>query len=174
MIIAGTGHRPNKLGGYSDESFIKLYNIAYHWLEKNKPERVISGMALGWDQALAVAALDLKIKVIAAVPFRGQHLKWLKFNQDLYFDILSKVEKIQIVDRNITLLLNDKDQLKELFSAGNDYSIEKMQKRNEWMVDNCDKVLALWDGSSGGTANCIKYADGKKEIINLWDNFIKT
>jgi hypothetical protein len=31
-------------------------------------------------------------------------------------------------------------------------------------------VLAYWDGSSGGTANCIKYAEKKKKpIINLFE-----
>ena len=32
MIIAGTGHRPNKLGGYSDEVGIDLVVTATDWL----------------------------------------------------------------------------------------------------------------------------------------------
>jgi uncharacterized phage-like protein YoqJ len=50
-----------------------------------------------------------------------------------------------------------------------------MQIRNEWMVDNAHIVLALWDGSSGGTGNCIKYANRKsvnKPIINLWSSWV--
>lgn len=31
-----------------------------------------------------------------------------------------------------------------------------MQKRNEYMVDLADKVVAVWDGSKGGTDNCEK------------------
>jgi len=47
-----------------------------------------------------------------------------------------------------------------------------MQTRNIWMVDNCDLVLALWDGSDGGTGNCIKYANKiGKPIVNLWDKY---
>jgi uncharacterized phage-like protein YoqJ len=43
-----------------------------------------------------------------------------------------------------------------------------MQKRNEYMVDKCDKLLAVWNGTTGGTHNCIKYAKSKgKEIILL-------
>ena len=34
-----------------------------------------------------------------------------------------------------------------------------MQERNEWMVNNCDVLIAVWDGTSGGTANCVKYAE---------------
>ena len=26
-------------------------------------------------------------------------------------------------------------------------------------VDNCDKIIGIWDGSKGGTGNCIKYAE---------------
>jgi uncharacterized phage-like protein YoqJ len=33
-----------------------------------------------------------------------------------------------------------------------------MQIRNEWMVDRADQVIAIWDGTSGGTANCVEYA----------------
>jgi uncharacterized phage-like protein YoqJ len=33
-----------------------------------------------------------------------------------------------------------------------------LQKRNEWMVDHCDLLIAVWDGSEGGTANCVRYA----------------
>lgn len=43
-----------------------------------------------------------------------------------------------------------------------------MQKRNEYMVDLADRVIAVWDGSKGGTANCIKYAEKVgKEIIKI-------
>jgi hypothetical protein len=44
-----------------------------------------------------------------------------------------------------------------------------MQKRNEWMADNCDRLFALWDGSAGGTANCVAYAKRVgRETLNLW------
>ena len=42
------------------------------------------------------------------------------------------------------------------------YAVWKMQKRNIWMVDQSNVVIAVWDGKkSGGTYNCIKYAVGK-------------
>ena len=61
MIVAGTGHRPNKLGGYNNESFLKLVNIAEDALKQMEVTEVISGMALGWDMALAQAAINLNI-----------------------------------------------------------------------------------------------------------------
>lgn len=40
------------------------------------------------------------------------------------------------------------------------------QKRNEWMVDRGDVVLAVWDGvKKGGTWNAVKYAKAKKKRI---------
>jgi uncharacterized phage-like protein YoqJ len=41
------------------------------------------------------------------------------------------------------------------------YRAELMQIRNEWMVDRCDLLIAVWNGTPGGTANCVAYA--KKE-----------
>jgi len=34
----------------------------------------------------------------------------------------------------------------------------QMQKRNVHMVDMSDGVIAVWDESPGGTANCVEYA----------------
>ena len=39
-----------------------------------------------------------------------------------------------------------------------EYKPYLMQKRNEYMVDHSDKVIAVWDGSKSGTKNCIDYA----------------
>lgn len=157
MIIAGTGHRPNKLGGYSLNIRLKLKYLAKDNLMRYKASKVISGMALGWDTALAEAALELNLPLIAAIPFKGQELRWPKESQDLYNDILSKAREVKYISEE-------------------GFSSYKMQIRNEWMVNNCDLILALWNGDlSGGTYNCINYAKAKLEsnkIINLWDTFI--
>jgi uncharacterized phage-like protein YoqJ len=47
-----------------------------------------------------------------------------------------------------------------------------MQRRNEWMVERADVILALWNGSSGGTANCVAYARQRgSRIVNVWEAF---
>ena len=52
------------------------------------------------------------------------------------------------------------------------YAGWKMQERNKWMVDHCDEVLALWNGTSGGTSNCVAYANKiGKPINNLWEKY---
>lgn len=153
MIIAATGHRPNKLGGYNQKVFQELNDLATNWLKINRPKKIISGMALGWDQAIAQAAIELCIPVLAAIPFDGQHYVWPDKAQKIYLNILSQCKEIKNV------------------SPG-PYAAWKLQKRNEWMVDNCDELVALWNGGPGGTKNCIDYAHKQgKRVINLWKDW---
>lgn len=151
-ILAGTGHRPDKLGGYSKEVTDKLIDLAVKYIPKDTT-KIISGMALGWDMALAYAAIERNIPFIAAIPFKGQESKWPPYSQSEFNFLLEKAEEIVIV-------------------SDGGYGAWKMQVRNKWMVDHCDEVVSLWDGSAGGTANCIKYANSvKKPITNLWNKF---
>ncbi len=153
MIIAGTGHRPDKIGGYSDKAHELLIVVALKMIEKLKPTKIITGMALGWDMALADAAICEGIPFIAAIPFRGQERLWPTVSKKKYNNLLYLAEKVECV------------------SEGG-YSAEKMTIRNMWMVNNCDKVLALWNGTKGGTNNCVSYAVlQNKPIENCWPVF---
>jgi uncharacterized phage-like protein YoqJ len=155
MIVAGTGHRPDKLGGYGDDVYQKLISLATDWLSDNLPTKVISGMAIGWDQALAQAAIDLQIPLVAAIPFKGQEDLWPEKSRIRYKEIMTKASTVKTV-------------------CSGAYAGWKMQTRNEWMVDQCDMVLALWDGTSGGTGNCVRYAKKtNKPLINLWEQWSK-
>ena len=110
-------------------------------------------MALGWDTALAVAAIYENIPFIAAVPVKGQELRWPMPSQKRYRGILNKAHEIVTVCKGA-------------------YKPSVMQKRNEWMVDHSDLVLALWNGSNGGTKNCVDYVLKRdKVLVNLWDKF---
>lgn len=153
MIIAATGHRPDKLGGYGVNVDRKLRYLARKHLEYRKPTKVISGMALGWDMAWAQAAVDLQIPFIAAVPCPDQPRFWPQQSHDRYRDLLARAAEVVVVSEH--------------------YSARNMQRRNEWMVKHCDEVAALWDGSLGGTGNCLAYATKvRKPYINLWDRWI--
>jgi uncharacterized phage-like protein YoqJ len=149
--IAGTGHRPGKRFDYSEETFEDLVATASAWLKNNRPDTVISGMALGWDQALAVAAVRLGIPIHAYIPFIGQADAWPKPAVERYWRLLEQCAE------KVTVCLGG-------------YAPEKMQRRNEAMVDACDTVLALWDGSPGGTGNCVRYAEKTgKPVVNVWN-----
>jgi len=157
MIIAATGHRPNKIKSYNQEaypgtfSYERLVDLSFQIIKSKKPTHVISGMSLGFDMAIAQAAIDADVPFIAAVPFEGQESLWPQKTQDYYQALLDKASEIEFISEP-------------------GYEKIKMQKRNEWMVNHSDLLVALWDGSKGGTSNCISYAENKKlPIINYWD-----
>lgn len=73
--LAGTGHRPDKLGGeYNLRGPFtqKISAATYSVLDSLRPSEIISGMALGFDQILAICAIHRDVKVTAAIPFVGQ------------------------------------------------------------------------------------------------------
>jgi uncharacterized phage-like protein YoqJ len=49
------------------------------------------------------------------------------------------------------------------------YAAWKMQKRNEWMIDNSDATIAIWNGQPSGTANTIEYAQKQKKPVIVID-----
>lgn len=154
QVIAATGHRPDKLGGYNKLVDRNILIVATMHLKLNMPRVVISGMALGWDQAVAEAAINLKIPFVAALPFAGQEGKWPGIAKKRYRDLLQQAERVDVVSPGY-------------------FEHWKMQKRNEWMVDHCTELMALWDGSyHGGTAHCLDYATRRGvPFVNLWDNY---
>lgn len=157
MIICGTGHRPDKLGGYSEQAMKRVTQVALNYLSDLEvmPTRIITGMALGWDTALAEAARDMLIPYVAAIPFKEQPYRWPTESQ-----------------RRYTSLLQDADEVVYVCDPG--YAAWKMQQRNKWMVDHADQVVALWNGTTGGTANCVGYAfQQDKPIWNVWDDYLK-
>ena len=93
MIVALTGHRPNKLGneyGLKGPYSRKLYKKLLCWLKENKPESIISGMALGCDQIWALCGIKLNIDVIAAIPCVNHESRWPESSKKLYNNILNK------------------------------------------------------------------------------------
>jgi uncharacterized phage-like protein YoqJ len=144
MTILGiTGHRPKSLNlpyDIYDPAYNLLGTAIINRIEEIKPDSIITGMALGVDQLVAVVATELKIPFVAAVPFQGQENIWPAQSQHFYKELLTKAEKVVIV------------------SEGG-YSAEKLYLRNEYIVDNSDVLLAVWNGQlSGGTYAAMQYA----------------
>ena len=160
MTICVTGHRPNKLWGYdlSDPRWVALKDLFKAKLIANKCDKGVSGMALGVGDVYALAILELKeqgypIKLHCAIPCRNHSCKWPKASVDLYNSILARADEVVLVSDEY-------------------YKPYLMQKRNEYMVNMSDKVIAVWDGTSGGTASCVHYAEqvGKPiDRINPWE-----
>ena len=154
MIVAFSGHRPDKCGGYNlpNPTYLHICKEIDKALRQLKPEKVISGMALGVDQWAANIAFKLKIPVLAAVPFDGQEKKWPDKSQSIYRKLLNKASEIVVV-------------------SPPGFTKEKMQIRNRFLVDQSDLLIAIFNGSPGGTANCIEYAKHtNKKIIFIDPN----
>ena len=158
--IAFTGHRPDKLGGY-DFDTPKNRNIMRELtklIEQNEADHYICGGALGVDMMALEICYELRRKlnctIEVAVPFEEQTKYYKDNHKELYRTQLIRANKVTQVDK----LTN--------YYGGTINA--KLQRRNEYMVDNADLIIAVWDGSKGGTKNCIDYALSKyKKVIVL-------
>lgn len=153
-----TGHRPDKLYGYNP-SIQGNYKILIQLKENiikmidSGVDTFISGMALGIDTWAARIVLKLKetyphIKLVAAIPCANHSGRWVQSSKDEWQMIVDRCDTVHYVS----------DQA---------YTHWCMQDRNVWMVDNSKYVIAVWDGTKGGTANCVKYAEKKDKNIEI-------
>lgn len=157
MIVALTGHRPNKLWGYDlkHPNYQTLAKTLRKYVLDLKADRIITGMALGADTVWAFVGLNIRekfnpdLQIEAAIPCRNHSSKWTTSSQQMYDRILSQCDEVTLV-------------------SDCEYTPSCMQERNRYMVDNCDVLIAVWDGTNGGTANCVKYAQlQNKQIIYI-------
>lgn len=145
MKVAFTGHRPDKLDGYNDRlgdfADMRIRSALIKELQRLRPDHAITGMAQGVDQIAAFCCAWLDIPYTAAIPFKGQDRMWPQRAKAIYNGILAGAAHTHVV-------------------CGPEVDVKiALQLRNEWMVDNADYLIAVWDGSKGGTANCIRYAE---------------
>lgn len=168
LKIAVTGHRPHKLkGGYNLDNpnnqalKSKLKELV---LENKKDGEMlvgISGMALGVDTLFAELILDLReenpeeYSLECAIPCLYQERRWNKPDQEWYQTILKFADTVTQC-------------------SSETYKPYLMMRRNEYMIDNADIVIAVWDGKeNGGTYQAVQYAKKKgKQIIQVSD-FLK-
>lgn len=141
LVVAVTGHRPDKLGGWDPLHPVvaQVRKALRDALAATWPAHVITGMALGVDTWAAEACLELGIPFVAALPCDNWGSQWPAYAQARQALLLAKAQRQHVV------------------SPG-PYKPWKLQRRNEWMVDQCALLLSVWDGSSGGTRNCLMYA----------------
>lgn len=152
-----TGHRPQKLGYgensiQCDELKNRLEELIIELIEKEDVTHFISGVALGVDTYAANIVLNLKtrypdITLECAIPCENQAEKWNERDRDVYYDLISKCDKETLLQQK--------------------YSSDCMRKRNEYMVDNSDYVIAVWNGKPSGTGNTVKYARKNNKMVLL-------
>ena len=149
-----TGHRPEKLI-YSENEIKILLEKAIDNAIANGYSTFITGMAPGTDIYAAEIVPEKKkynasLHLICAIPHPGFEKRKNKHDEERYQNILKKADYIKIIC--------------------NHYFKGCYQRRNEFMVDHSNLVIAIWNGLPSGTKNCIDYAERKGiNVINLLD-----
>lgn len=167
--VAFTGHRPTKIGGYDRQNpkRVAVTNAIKSALARAVAKYgetheviVISGGALGVDTDAAREAKNMGLRFMVAAPCLNQDKKWPHDSKATYKKMLS------FADADLAQALATNGETVEggvVYVTNTEYTGGKlMQDRNQWMVDHADAVVAIWDGSAGGTANCVGYARYKK------------
>lgn len=146
MRIAFTGHRPEDC-----EDEVTVRAKIREALRAERATVAITGMAAGVDLWGAAEARDLGIEIWCAKPWKGHGPR--KADEELYHSIISTASLVHNV-------VDSKD-----YPGPWAY-----HKRNEWMVDNCELLIAYWNGKeSGGTFACLKYADKvDREVLHVY------
>ena len=149
-----TGHRPEKCKGTEADIRVQLKERIQVAIDEGYTT-FITGMAAGVDtwaaqEVLEVKATNSNIKLICAVPFPGVEKNRTLEEQELFKLIFSKADE--------TVFICKKHQ-RWCFHA-----------RDEWMVNHSSKVIAVFNGSPGGTEETINYAKAQGRIIDFIDN----
>lgn len=158
---AFTGHRPQKLPfGLSEEDARctalkeELRKQTFNLIENENVTHFISGMALGTDLMAAEIVLDLKVSypgitLESAIPCETQAVKWTVSQRERYYDIAAQCDKETMLQSH--------------------YTPDCMDKRNRYMVDHADFILAVWNGKPSGTGRTVTYARGKNRTVIVID-----
>ena len=156
---AFTGHRAAKLPWGYNEYDPRCVELKQRILDTAEAvysagyTHFICGMADGCDIYFCEAILSLRsehpeITLEAAVPFEGQADRWPVRQRQRYERLICECDKTTLIQR--------------------EYSPGCMMKRNQYMVDNAELLIACYDGKTGGTFNTLRYALEKDvKILHL-------
>lgn len=146
-----SGHRPQKLKQPIDDIKVDLENGIINAICDGYCT-FITGMSCGTDIWAGNIVIRMKelypdLKLIAAIPFPEFTARW-----------------DSVWSREYKRLLDKADLIKTICPQ---YCETAYQKRNKWMVDHCSKLIAVYNGSAGGTRSTIQYARGNHLQIHV-------
>ena len=158
MYCCFTGHRPESLKISFDEKSPRLN--ALKGVISDMIDQAISdgytdfycGMARGIDMLCAKSVLDKAqtkhfLQLHAVLPCLNQSDGWNDTDTKCYEEILSKCASKTVISPF--------------------YTSQCMLTRNRFMVDNSQRVIAVWNGFyRGGTAYTVRYA--KKQMKEIF------
>ena len=146
-----TGHRPQFLTRPESDIRTDLEDSILRAIADGYTT-FITGMACGVDIWAAEIILRLKdsrpdLRLVAAIPFPGFTNAWDEDWKERYRAVLARADRAET--------------LRPAYSRG------IYQIRNKWMVDHSSRVIAVYNGRSGGTGNTIRYAQRRKVPVVL-------
>jgi len=153
VTLGITGHR----SGISDEVYTKLFGYIKNMIEKESIsiKTIISSLADGADRVVAKHMLEeYNAKLIVSLPFEQYEYQkdFSEDSQEEFQSFLSKSDRVYTIS-SLDAISKDEAYLK----AG------------EYVVDNCDILIAIWDGEDakgvGGTGDIVAYAEQCKKPI---------
>ena len=158
LRCAFTGYRPEKLPfGYFEEdlrcvTFKHRIGCMTEALIRQGFSHFLSGGAQGVDTFAAEVVMSLRRKydwvtLEIAIPFDGQPDRWDSYSQDRYRWICLQADILTWVSH--------------------EYSADCMKKRNQYLVDHCDLLVAAYDGKPGGTARTVAYANKQSRRVRI-------
>ena len=170
--ISFIGHRPGKLGGYRPNPISiwvkQALNAAIEKTIENRVYRFICGGSLGADQWAAESVVQIRdqatgksyqgrsgIELIIAQAFPSQSQNWPQENRWQYDKLLQKADQILAVDDD-------------------PYEAWKDHRRNIWLAENSDAMIAVWDGEPGRVSVPIGHAKGLKKPVLVIDPIEQT
>jgi uncharacterized phage-like protein YoqJ len=153
------------LGGYDENNPISKYvkeeirNEIFNAIH-NGYSRFIFGGALGVDtwageivaelRGIYLREYNIRLYLELYSPFEGQEGNWPDESKIRYYDLMARCDKVV-----------------EVCEPG--YAPWKMIVRDKAMVDASDLVIAVFNGTSGGTKHTVDYAMGKKKDMIIID-----
>lgn len=150
-ILALTGHRDLGLGSLPNQQWAKIKADLKEYCQTNDVTAIISGMALGFDLVGAEVATELGIPLVCAEPYTGQEKNGFYQKNPGMLKKRQRIEDYARKTGEIVLVDTEEGYVKNT-------NYDKLQSRNEWMIDNADQVYAVFSGKRGGTANAVAYA----------------
>lgn len=153
MIITGIAPSPRDLHDRNYLPSPELVYLAKLALKEYQATGLITSLALGWEQALTKAAIELEIPFTVAIPYPGRDAEWERDAHICYLDLMARSAEVYRVSecRSDTALLEG----------------------HYWRVYRADVVLALWEYDfQSEVFSVMNYATTSgKSVVNLWEDW---
>lgn len=151
LVCCFTGHRPEKLTRKEPE-ILALLEVEIEQSVADGFTTFITGMAQGVDIWAGEIVLRLRprhpsLQLIAALPYPGCARRWPAAWKKRFAHIAENAGQAVFISPR--------------------YSPGVYRRRDQWMVDHAQRVIAVYDGAPGGTEDTIAYAHKRGVEVRL-------